>query len=397
MIRRVSVFFTEHFAAAGPNYALLAIPVAGIVLTGIFQRYVLRADITHGVRRLGADLKAGRYVLPSYLCYSPMIGSTLTLGFGGSAGSEGPIAYTGAAVGSRLGQLCRLQPHLMMIMIGCGAGSAISGIFKAPVGGFLFTLEVLRMELATMSVMALLLACITAAMTAYTLSGYTVDMSYLQMAPFDSHAAPYIVLLGVFCGLYSLYYSHIMQVMERFYARLRNPWVRNIVSGGVLALLLFVFPAMYGEGYGMLGNVLNGDPRSMLSDGLFAALPPVGWQLVAVSAGIIAVKAFACSATNCGGGVAGDFAPTLFAGCFAGFFFASVLNLLFGLDLPVSGFAFCGMAGVMAGAIRAPLMALFLTAEMTDGFVLFLPLLAVTSISYGMVRIFKPASYYSTI
>lgn len=396
-IRVVSEGFTEHFRALGPNWALLIIPVAGILLTGLYQRKVLRADITHCVRRLGSAIKGNRPALPGHICYAPMLASTLTIGFGGSAGSEGPIAYTGAALGSNIGRLMRLDSHLMMIMLGCGAGAGIAGIFKAPVGGFLFTLEVLRLELTTMSVMACLLACITAAMTAYVLSGFTVDLSYIQTDPFDIHLAPYILLLGVMCGFYSLYYAHVMKVMDRFYTGLRRPWVRNLVSGSVLAAVVFLFPAMYGEGYGVMGRVLDGQLHSLTADSIFARIPLDGWPIVALAAGILLTKAFACSGANGGGGVAGDFAPTLFAGCVAGFFFATLLNTAFGLDLPVAGLAFCGMAGVMTGVIRAPLMALFLTTEMTDGFVLFLPLLTVSAVSYGIVRIFKPAEYYSTV
>ena len=397
MIKWVSTGFTEHFHRFGPNWVLLVIPVAGIMLAGLFQRRILRRNLTHGVRQLGADLKAGRYALPGYICYGPMLASTLTLGFGGSAGSEGPIAYTGAALGSNVARTFRLDPHLMMIMLGCGAGAGIAGIFKAPVGGFLFTLEVLKLELSTMSVMACLLACITAGMTAYVLSGVQVDLSYLQPEQFDVHAAPWLLVLGVLCGFYSLYYSHMMTAMENFYTRIRRPWLRNLVSGAVLAALVFLFPALYGEGYSVMDHLLNGDLTPLRADGIFAATAGTGWPLVILAGAIMLVKTFAHSATNSGGGVAGDFAPTLFAGCIAGFFMASLLNTAFGLGLPVSGFAFCGMAGVMAGVIRAPLMALFLTAEMTDGFVLFLPLLAVSSISYGIVRIFKPAVYYRTI
>lgn len=397
LIDRLARYFTSHFDAAGPNYLLLVVPVAGIVLVGILQRYVLHQDLTHGVRKLGAALDAKRYRIPLSRCFTPMLASTITLGFGGSAGSEGPIASTGAAIGSNVGRLCRLEPKLMMIMIGCGAGAGIAGIFKAPVGGFLFTLEVLKMELTTMSVMALLLACITAAMTAYVLSGCTVDLSYLQMAPFDMHSVPFIVLLGVVCGFYSLYYSVIMKRMESFYDGLSNPWVRNVVSGGILAVLVFVFPAMYGEGYHVMDDMLNGNLVPVTADGFFASDSTMGWPLVLIVGGIMLVKAFACSAANCGGGVAGDFAPTLFAGCFVGFTMAAALNLGFDLGLNVSGFAFCGMAGVMAGTIRAPFMALFLTAEMTDGFNLFLPLLAVCGISYGIVRIFRAPVYYRTI
>lgn len=396
LIALVSRGFTEHFRPWAPNWALLAIPVAGIMLTGLYQRRVLRHDITHGVRRLNAAIRNNTPYLPGYLCYGPMLASTLTLGFGGSAGSEGPIAYTGAALGSNIARAMRLTAAQAMILLACGAGAGIAGIFKAPVGGFLFTLEVLRVRLNTMSVMACLLACVTADITAYVLSGCTVDLSYIQPEQFHLATAPYILLLGVACGAYSLYYSYVMQRMESVYDGMRRRWLRNLLSGAILAAAVFLFPALYGEGYGAMTRLLNGHIAAITSDSLFAALPLDGWPVVLVSAGILLAKPFATSGANSGGGVAGDFAPTLFAGCIAGFFFASLLNVAFGLQLPVAGLAFCGMAGAMSGIIRAPLMALFLTAEMTNGFVLFLPLLAVTTASYGIVRIFKPAQYYST-
>ncbi len=394
VIRHISLFWTSGMNLNGINIPLLAIPVAGIVLTGIYQRYVLHANLQHGSRQLSADIAAGRYSLPGYLTYAPMLASSLTLGFGGSAGSEGPIAYTGAAVGSNIGKLFRLSPRMMMIMVGCGAGAGIAGIFKAPMGGALFTLEVLKMQLTTMSVMALILACVTSAMTAYMLSDYTVDLSYLQMHQFDASMVPWIIGLGVVCGLYSVYYSYIMGLMDRTYGRIRNPWIKNILSGMVLAVLLFLFPAMYGEGYGMMGHLLNGDIHALVNCSAFSRITSDGWPIVLVAGGIVLTKCFATSASNCGGGVAGDFAPTLFAGCILGFVYGTAANLLFGVDIPVSGFAFMGMAGVMSGAIRAPFMALFLTVEMTNGFILFLPLLAVASISYGVVRVFNKPVYY---
>lgn len=396
-IRYVSGFVTSYFDVSGPNVPLLVIPLAGLAATVVLQRYVLHRDLSQPTRKLGGRLSRGEYDLPLSLCVTPMLASTLTLGLGGSAGSEGPIAYTGGAVGSNVGRLFCLNRRQMMIMIGCGAGAGIAGIFKAPVGGFLFTLEVLKIELTTMSVMALLLACVTSAMTAYVVSGCTVDLSYLQMEPFESRFLPYVILLGVFCGFYSLYYSTIMKKMESVYAGIRSIWVRCLVAGVLLSGLVFVFPALYGEGYKVMDNVLNGDIASLTAGGFFGSDTTMGWPIVLVAFGIIAVKAFACSATNDGGSVAGDFAPTLFAGCMAGFFMAGALNVGFDLDLPVSGFAFCGMAGVMAGAIRAPFMALFLTAEMTNGFNLFLPLLAVSAISYGVVRIFKAPVYYRVV
>lgn len=395
LIAAISRWLTSSIHGSGMDYILLIVPVAGIVLTGIYQRYILRHNIEHGVKRIQDYIAAKTSRLPGYLTYGPIIASSLTLGFGGSAGSEGPIATSGAAIGNGIGRLFRLDNRLLLIMIGCGAGAGIAGIFKAPAGGVLFTLEVLKLEMTTVSVMALFLSCITAAMTAYVLSGCTVDMSFLQMEPFDANVMPWILLLGVTTGLYSLYYSDIMKMMNRAYIRITNPWMRNIASGSILAALLFAFPAMYGEGYTMMGHLLNNDFPAITLHSPFHASE--GWPMLLVVGGIVLVKAFATSASNSGGGVAGDFAPALFAGSMLGFLFASTANILFGLDLPVSGFTFIGMAGVMSGVVRAPLMALFLTAEMTNGFILFLPLMIVSAISFGTVRIFRPENYYKDL
>lgn len=389
--------YMHHICTSG-NYwwPMLIVPILGIVITGLYQRFVARTDLTHGLRRIGAFLRKGGSAMPGRLMYSWMVASTFTLGFGGSAGAEGPIASTGAALGSNIARKMGMSPQMMRVLIGCGAGAGIAGIFKAPIGGFIFTLEVMRMELKTMTVMALLLSCLISGMTAYVLSGFTMDLSYIQMHQFEPSNILWIAALGAVCGLYSLYYSKVMKMMETFYDSLRRPLVRNIVSGAILAVILYAFPAMYGEGYGVLSDILNGDTDAVISGWYYTRWMDWIWTPVVIAAGIVLVKAFACSATNCGGGVAGDFAPTLYAGCMLGFVFAALANGLCGAHLPVGGFAFMGMAGVMAGVIRAPFMAIFLCAEMCNGFVMLLPMLAVATIALGVIRIFKPAHPYST-
>lgn len=385
---------TVNFTPSSFNYPLLLLPLTGILLTGFFQRYVVRVNLTHGVSQLMHHYAIHRLRLPSYLTWSLMVASTFTLGFGGSAGSEGPIAYTGAAIGSNLAQWFGVDRRMLYIMVGCGAGAGIAGIFKAPVGGALFALEVLKVEFTTVSVIALLIACIVAAMTAYMLSGFTVDLSYVQLEQFEPSMALYIALLGVVCGLYSVYYSTVMHRMNRFYESIRRPWLQYLVSGSLLSVILFFFPAMFGEGYDVMTRIIDGDFSQITAyGGILRNLSDPTVLLIAVGA-IALLKSFAASATNSGGGVAGDFAPTLFAGCFVGMFFASALNTWFHLDIPVPAMAFLGMAGVMSGAIRAPIMALFLVAEMTNGYMLFLPLLGVCSISYGIVRLISGPDYY---
>lgn len=394
MIAGVSHLLTGHLHTDSANWALLLIPVAGIVLTGMFCRYVLHHNLAHGVKQLMKSLSKKVYRLRPDLTFTPMLASTLTLGFGGSAGSEGPIAYTGAAIGSNMGRLFRFSPRMMSIMVGCGAGAGIAGIFKSPLGGALFTLEVLKLPLTTTAVMVLMVTTVTAAMTAYALSGCTLDIPFDQGIGFDTSLIPFVLLLGVFCGFYSLYYSFIMKKVQQMLDLIKNPWVRNVCGGAMLALLVFLFPTLYGEGYETIGRVINGNFSTLLNDSLFAADSGM-WALTLFTGATLMVKCFATAATNGGGGVSGDFAPTLFAGCMAGFFFASLLNELFGLHLPPAHFAYFAMAGVMAGAIRAPLMAIFLTCEMGAAYSYFLPLMLTAAISFGVVRLFTADSFFS--
>lgn len=396
MIGKVTGWLTSGTGYADDNWVFLFIPVAGIVLTGIFVRNVVRVDITHGVSKLIASLKQQIYNIKARILVSPMIASTITLGFGGSAGAEGPIAYTGAAIGSNLARVFGLTPQLMMIMIGCGAGAGIAGIFKSPVGGFLFTLEVLRLELSTVSVIAVLVSSILGAMTSFVLSGCTPDVVFAGSHPFDSTLIPVFIALGIFCGFYSLYYSVVMKRMQKFYQRISNQWIRNIMGGIILAGAIILFPSLYGEGYDVIAKVLATDYSSMTNGSVWTRFGDTPVLLLLVSAGIIMVKCFAASASNSAGGVAGDFAPTLFAGCFAGLFFALFINHVYPeAQLPAEEFAFVGMGGVMAGAIRAPLMALFLTVEMTGCYSLFLPVLIVCGISSGIVWLFSRRDFYA--
>lgn len=394
LVAGISHLLTAHFHSGSSNWLLLVLPLAGILLTGILCRYVFHADLSNGTAKLIKDLKDKTYSLKPKLTYTSILASSVTLGFGGSAGSEGPIAYTGAAIGSNLARVLRMSPEMMMIMLGCGAGAGIAGIFKSPLGGALFTLEVLRMPMTTFSVIVLLVTSIIAAMTAFALSGFTLDIPFDGGAAFDAGLFPYVLLLGVACGFYSLYYSYIMKTVARALGRLRNPWIKNLIAGAFLSGLVFLFPMLYGEGYETVGRIINGNFTTLLNDSIFAGDSGV-WILLLVAGGTVFAKCFATSATNNGGGVSGNFAPTLFAGCIFGYFFAAGLNQLFGLHLPVAHFAFYAMAGVMAGAIRAPLMAMFLTCEMGAAYAYFLPLMATAVISFGVVRLFTFDGYYS--
>lgn len=385
-IHSVSNLLTSSLHIGHANLLLLLIPLAGIMLTGIYQRYIIHRNIEHGTEQIMSRLHQQQYNIGTKLLYAPIVASTLTLGFGGSAGSEGPIATVGGAVGSNVGRWFKMTPQQMRIMIGCGAGAAIAAIFKAPIGGVMFTLEVLGLELTTVSVMALVIACVTSALTAYVLSGCTYDIHYIQAISFDTHIMPWVLLLGLLCGLYSAYYAWVMQRGRKCYEAIKSPWLRNLASGSILAILVFTFPSLYGEGYSVLSHLINGHDAVLLHDSMFYTVDADAWLMIAIAGGILFCKPHAACASNSGGGVAGDFAPTLFAGAIAGYLFAMLLNTGCGLDLPVSNFAYIGMAAVMAGAVRAPFMALFLTAEMADGYQFLLPLAVAAVISYLVVR-----------
>ncbi len=395
VISWISHSLTDGMSTTGGNYILLAIPVMGILLTGIYVRYILRDNIEHGVTHLIANISGHKPMLPPHLIYGPMVASSLTLGFGGSAGSEGPIAYTGAAIGSNVARWLGMPPRIIMIMVGCGAGAGIAGIFKAPVGGILFTLEVLKMEMTTVSVVALIIAALTSAVTAYVLSGCTFDVTWSDNVPFSPDILPWVIALGVFCGLYAFYYALVMKRLGAFYDKISNPWVRNLSSGVLLAVLVFIFPSLYGEGYGVITEIINGNDRALFNDSLFSADTPSVSSLIMITAGVLLVKCWAACSANSGGGVAGDFAPTLFAGAMAGLLFASLADAVTGAHVSTANFAMMGMAAVMAGAIRAPLMAIFLTVEMADSYSFFLPIVIAATISYAIVKALTPGSFYS--
>lgn len=367
------------------NWLLLLFPVVGVLLCGIYCRYVVSDNMEFGCQRIRDTLDRHDYRLRGHIVYAPIVSCALTLGFGGSSGAEGPIAYAGAGIGSNVGKFFGLSSDMLRILVGCGAGAGIAGIFKAPVGGALFAIEVIGVQFTTISVLALVACCIASWFTSYIFSGMTLDVPMHVTHQFDGHLIPMVLVLGVFCGLYSVYYSCLMDRSEGFIGKIRNPWAQNIVSGLLIGAGLLLFPALYGEGYGVAGEILNGDDGGLYSRSLFAAGNE--WTVLMLAGGILLVKSAVCALTNAGGGVGGDFAPTLFAGCMAGLFFAALCNLAAGSSLPVADFALFGMAGVMAGAIQAPLMAMFLTVEMSGDFGMFLPLMLAALVSFTTVRL----------
>lgn len=387
MIAFTSKLLTKGLEVSDGNLILIILPVIGIVLAAVFQRYLLHTRLSHGVEQLQTSIRKHNYHISPKILFGPMIANTFTLGFGGSAGAEGPIAYTGAAVGSNLGRLFGFNGNRLMLLVGCGAGAGIAGIFTAPVGGVLFTLEVMGMAMTTTSVIALIIACVTAGLTAFACAGFSVNVNFTNHLPFEPVMLVWVLVLGVVCGLFSVYYVFIMDKIRAFLGSIRNHWAKNIVAGLTIGVLVFLFPPLFGEGYGMVADIINNHYDAVVDDSLFYSATQFPWQLILYVFGIITFKAFATSSTNSGGGVAGDFAPTLFAGAVLGLTFALLLNALLPLELPIGMVSFIAMAGVMAGAVQAPLMAMFLVAEMTGAIDLLLPLSLVSAISYGTTRL----------
>ena len=399
LIGLIAGWLTSRFIIEQGNWPYLIFPAIGILLASMYVFYIAREPISHGVTRVLYALALKKSRLKVHNMYSSLIASSLTIGFGGSVGAEGPIVFTGAAIGSNLGQAFRLTPQTLAMLVACGAAAGIAGIFKAPIAGVLFTIEVLMMDLTAGAAIPLIAASVAGATVAYVFTGYNVEFFFSQSEPFYASRIPYVLLLGVFCGFVSLYFITLIDRIEARFKRLRNRWVRFAVGGLTLSLLIFLMPPLYGEGYEGITRLINGDVTGIFNNSLFYSFRDNTIAVLLFLFALGAFKVFATAATNGGGGVGGTFAPSLFVGVMAGVFFAYLFNHLGILDpsmpLSIKNFALMGMAGVMAGVMHAPLMAIFLAAEMTGGYELFLPLLIVSASSYGISRVFTPYGIYA--
>lgn len=396
LIHVIAHALTSHFSQTTVNWLNLVYPMVGIFIVTLFLKYVIKDHISHGVTRVLYAISRRKSRLKRKFMYASLISSSITIGFGGSVGAEGPIVFTGAAIGSNIGKAFRMSPRILMLLVGCGAAAGIAGIFRAPIAGMLFTLEVLMLDLTGATVMPLLISSITGATVAYVLEGYNAEFFFSQSEPFLIRNIPFTLLLGIFCGLISLYFTQVMFKMETMFKRLHNQTWRICIGGVIMAGLIFLIPPLYGEGYEAINQLLEGD-YSKIVDGTFFYFDRENvWMIAGFIAAIILTKAFATSATNGAGGVGGTFAPSLFVGAMCGFLFAYVFNNIFeGLGISNKNFTLLGMAGVMSGVMHAPLMAIFLTAEMTGGYDLFLPLLIVSTLSYMTIKMFLPYSIYT--
>ena len=399
IINQIVLLLTSQFDRTGANWLYLVYPVVGIYLTSLFVRYIVKDNISHGITRILYAISTNKSRLKSHNCWSSVIASAITIGFGGSVGAEAPIVLTGSAIGSNLGQLFHLDRKMLMTLVGCGAAGAIAGIFKAPIAGLVFTLEVLMIDMTMSALLPILVSCVTATCFTYIFSGDASLFTFHLDSEWSVERIPACVLLGISCGLVSLYFIRMMGACEDVFARFKeHPHIRLAIGGTVLSLLIFLFPALYGEGYSSINLLLNGktevDWNQILNNSMWAGN---GVLLIPYIALVLFTKVLATSATNGGGGCGGTFAPSLFIGCFTGFLFSRLWNIHeIGVYVPEKNFALLGMAGVMSGVMHAPLTGVFLIAELTGGYSMFMPLMIVSVCAYLTIIIFEPHSIYGS-
>jgi CIC family chloride channel protein len=380
----------------GASLWFLVLPAAGILLSALFVKYIVRDDISHGVTKILFAISQRKSRIKPHNTWSSIIASTFTIGFGGSVGAEAPIVLTGAAIGSNLGRFFRLEQKTLMILVGCGAAGAIAGIFKAPIAGLVFVIEVLMLDLTMTSVLPLLISSVTAATISYIFTGQEAMFKFSQTEVFRLGRIPYVLLLGIFCGFLSLYFTRMMIRIEDLFRKIKKQRYKFAAGAIVLSILIFLFPPLYGEGYDTIGTLLAGESSHLTDHSPLAGMSAGHWGTVIFMSLILLTKVFATSATNGGGGCGGTFAPSLYLGCIAGFVFAYAINRFgFAGLLSEKNFALMGMAGVMSGIMHAPLTGVFLIAELTGGYELFLPLLIVSISSYATIIAFEPHSIYS--
>lgn len=393
-IHYVHRFLTRGLDPQSEGYMFLIFPLVGMFMTLMFVRYVVKDNIGHGISRVLYAISKRKSHIKSHNTWTSLVASTMTIGFGGSVGAEAPIVLTGSSIGSAVGRFFRLNYRNITLLIGCGAAGAVAGIFKAPIAGIVFTLEILLLDLTLSSIVPLLISSVTAATVAYFLMGDEVLFSFTITEAFRIKNIPWYLILGILSGLISLYFSRMTLFLEKSYEKISNIYLRLILGGLVLGVLIYVFPPFYGEGYDTIMLLLQEDAGKVSSVITFHHLKHSFAGSLVFLACLILFKVVASSSTNGTGGVGGIFAPTLFIGGINGFLVAILLNRFAGVDFPDNRFVLAGMAGAMAGVMHAPLTAIFLIAEITGGYALLIPLIITSTVSFITVRSFEKHSIY---
>lgn len=395
MIFYFSEFIINLHAADSENYLYLFLPLAGVTLSYLFIHYVVKDNVSHGVSRVLYAFSRAKGRIKRSRMYSSIVACTVTIGFGGSVGPEAPVVLTGAAIGSNVGRTFNLGFRQLVLLIACGSAGAIAGIFSAPLAGLVFALEVLMIDLTMASLIPILIASTTGAVTAAIFLGRSATFHFDVASDFLLQNLPFYLLLGIVAGFVSCYFLFMNEKIGQYFSKINKPWKRILIGGISLSLLIFIFPPLYGEGFNFLSDIFTGNYSNLFNNTVFYSLQNNYFVFFGFILILILIKVIATGLTNGAGGVGGVFAPSMFVGAFLGLFLAQFLNVIFGLNLPVPNFAMAGMAALMAGVMHAPLTAIFLVAEITGGYNFFIPLMVVSASAYLVSRYFNPHSIYT--
>ncbi len=394
-VHYVELFVLSLSNVEEQNYLYLLLPALGIMLTWLFVNAFIKEDIGHGVSKILQAISRKNGRIKRHNMYSSMAGCSLTVGFGGSAGMEAPILYTGAAIGSNIAMLFKQNYRLRVLLIGAGVSGAMAAIFKAPIAGIIFAIEVLMIDMTAFAVIPIVISSVTGAIVSTFLLGKKIEFYFTISDPFNLHNIHWYALLGVFCGLVSLYFLYINEKVEEKLEKIKSQLKRLLTGSLILGILIFMFPPLFGEGYIFMKLILSGEISQLTNNSFFYDYKDDVWIFLGYLFLILVFKAFATSLTTGSGGVGGVFAPSLFMGGIAGAFFAKLINQISTANISESNFTLVGMAGIIAGVVHAPLSAIFLIAEITGGYALFIPLILTASISYITVNVFRPHSIYT--
>ena len=388
---------TNWFPVDSAHFLFLIYPAVGIILATLFVKYIVRDNISEGVTRVLYAMSSRNSRIAAHNCWTSVVGGATTIGFGGSVGPEAPIVLTGAAIGSNIGRLARLNYKNSTLLLCCGAGAALAAIFKAPITGVVFVLEILMLDITAGSVIPLLISSVTATTMAFMLRGFDPILA-VTLAPqdaFELWQIPLFILLGMLCGLMAWYFTSMNSRVGNFFKGIDRQWKKWLWGGVILGVLIFIFPPLYGEGYEGFTALMHGKTETLFDNSLFYRFRGIDWLVILFIIATMFFKVIAMASTNAAGGVGGTFAPSLFVGAFTGATLALVCNMLFHWEVSVVSFTLVGMAGVMAGVMNAPLTSIFLIAELSNGYGLFIPLMITACISFAENYWLDPDSIYT--
>jgi CIC family chloride channel protein len=388
--------FRGSAEARGLDLLVLALPPIGILATVFLVRRVVKADLSHGVSKVLAAISRQGGRMRGRMIWAPLAGCSLTVGLGGSMGMEAPIMHAGSAIGAAVGKLLGLDYRRRVLLVGCGTAAAVAAIFKAPVAGALFAIEILMIDFTSQAAIPLLVSSVTGALAAKIATGADIEFEFAVFQEFDYRNAPFYLVLGGLCALGAAYLRAAQLKADTIVARQERPYLKALLGGLALAPLILYFPSLFGEGYSGMKAMLSGNPSALLSGSPFSSLDPEGWLFVAYIVVLIAAKGVATALTGAAGGVGGIFAPSLFMGSMIGYVLARSLKLL---GVPFANelnFSLVGMAGVLAALLKAPLTSVFLIAEITGGYALLVPLILTSGVAFVLSRRFiSPYSIYA--